>query len=247
MAERKPWTRRDQVLVLELYANLPFGKMHKTNPDVVELAALLERSPNSVAMKLGNYASLDETLDRKGLEGATNADRETWSEFFADPGAFLEMARSMRQAEGDWPTKDEDPEPSGFREGEEVLRTVKARKNQAAFRAMVMSAYDARCAITGISLSNLLIASHIVPWKVDPKARLDPRNGICLNSLHDKAFDAGLITLKNDLSVVRSPKLVLPRDVEPFFEGRVASAPSKFRPLPEYLEYHRDTVFESSS
>jgi len=246
MVERKPWARKDQVLVLELYAQLPFGKMHKTNPEVIELAEYLGRSANSVAMKLANYASLDETLDRKGLQGASKADRETWDEFFADPEAFLEIARSIRSAEGDWPTKDEGPEPTAFREGEEVLRTVKVRKNQAVFRAMVLSAYEARCAITGIAQPSLLIASHIVPWRSNEKLRLDPRNGICLNSLHDKAFDAGLIAFENDLTVIRSSKLRLPNELISLFEGRKATAPGKFHPLPEYLEYHRDVVFEAS-
>jgi putative restriction endonuclease len=147
--------------------------MHSKNPDVVELAEFLERSPNSVAMKLANFASLDETLDRKGLQGASKADREIWEEFFSDPESFLENAKSIRTAKGEWPEKDEDPEPSEFREGEEVLRSVKVRKNQAAFRAMVLSAYDSRCALTGIAMPQLLIASHIVPWSANEKLRLD--------------------------------------------------------------------------
>ncbi len=244
MAERKPWTRRDQVLVLELYSRTPFGKMHKTNPDVIALAAYLERSPSSIAMKLGNYASLDVNLDRKGLDGASKADREIWDEFFADPEKFLQFARSVRSVDGEW-GEPEDPEPTEFREGEDVLRIVKVRKNQSAFRTMVLSSYEATCAITGISQPELLVASHIVPWRVDSKLRLDPRNGICLNPLHDKAFDAGLITLDKNFSVLCSPRFVIPSRLKSQFEGQVAKQPNKFRPLPEYLEYHRDEVFIS--
>lgn len=244
MTERKPWTRRDQVLVLELYSRTPFGKMHKTNPDVIELAAFLERTPSSIAMKLANYAGLDDSLDRKGLDGASKADREIWQEFFADPEQFLRTARAIRSIDGDWNEPDE-PEPTEFREGEEVVRLVKTRKNQSLFRAMVLSSYDSACAITGIAHPQLLVASHIVPWSANGKLRLDPRNGICLNSLHDKAFDAGLITLSNDFSVVCSPRLKVPNNLKGQFEGRAARPPSKFKPLPEYLEYHRDTVFLS--
>lgn len=220
--------------------------MHSKNPDVIELAEFLGRSPNSVAMKLANFASLDETLDRKGLQGASKADREIWEEFFSDPEAFLDKAKAIRIAEGEWPEKDDDSEPSVFREGEEVVRSVKVRKNQAAFRAMVLSAYDSRCALTGIAAPELLIASHIVPWSANEKLRLDPRNGICLSSLHDRAFDKGLITLNDDLTVRCSSKLILPKDVLSLFEGRIAAAPGKFHPLPEYLEYHRDNIFEAS-
>ncbi len=245
MTERKPWTRRDQVLVLELYSRMPFGKMHKTNPDVIELAAFLERSPSSVAMKLGNYASLDESLDQKGLDGATKADRETWSEFFANPEQFLKTARSIRSIDGEWSEPDE-PEPPELREGEDIVRLVKTRKNQSLFRAMVLSSYDATCAITGLSHPELLVASHIVPWRINKAARLDPRNGICLNPLHDRAFDEGLITLNSDFSVRCSPRFVVPNSLRDQFEGRTAKPPTKFRPLPEYLEYHRDVVFHSS-
>ncbi|HEX9806548.1 MAG TPA: HNH endonuclease [Alteraurantiacibacter sp.] len=243
MTERKPWTRRDQVLVLELYARTPFGKMHRTNPDVIELAAFLERTPSSVAMKLANYAGLDDSLDRKGLDGASKADREIWAEFFEDPEALLQVARSIRSISGDWSEPD-DPEPTGFREGEEVLRMVKTPKNQALFRGMVLSAYESTCAITGLNHPRLLVASHIVPWRTNKAARLDPRNGICLNPLHDRAFDEGLITLNKDMSVRCSPSFIFPNAVRDLFEGQAARLPTKFRPLPEYLEYHRDSVFQ---
>ena len=246
VAKRKPWTRRDQVLVLELYARTPFGRMHSKNPEVVELAEFLERSSNSVAMKLANFAALDETLDRKGLKGASKADKEIWNEFFADPGSFFELARSLRAAAGEWPTKDECSEPPKVREGKEALRTVKVRRNQSAFRAMVLSAYNSRCAVTAIDSPGLLIASHIVPWRVNEKLRLDPRNGICLNSLHDRAFDIGLITLGRDLSIICSPKLSVPNEMRTLFDGRVVSPPDKFYPLAEYLEFHRDMIFQAS-
>ena len=48
----------------------------------------------------------------------------------------------------------------------------------------------------------LLQASHIVPWSRDAGRRLDPRNGIALSALHDRAFDRGLITLDEELRVV---------------------------------------------
>lgn len=234
------------MLALELYARTPFGKMHRGNPDVIELAERLGRTPSSVAMKLANYASLDEGLNRKGLQGASKADREIWAEFFRDPEAFLEAATSIIESQGEWPKPERSVEPAGVFEGEDVTRLVKVRKNQSAFRAMVLSAYDSRCALTGIDAPKLLIASHIVPWRSNEKIRLDPRNGICLNPLHDRAFDAGLITLNDDLTVRCSPKLSVPNDVRSLFEGKAARPPEKFHPLPEYLEYHRDEIFEAA-
>lgn len=66
---------------------------------------------------------------------------------------------------------------------------------QAAFAKKVKSNYGWRCAVTGISTREFLIASHIVPWSLDRKVRLDPSNGICLSTLVDRAFDAGFLEI----------------------------------------------------
>ncbi len=55
----------------------------------------------------------------------------------------------------------------------------------------------------GMKKSDLLIASHIKLWRVcDEKTeRTNLCNCLCLNSLHDKAFDKGLITLDSKLKM----------------------------------------------
>ena len=57
------------------------------------------------------------------------------------------------------------------------------------------------CPITGIDETRILLASHIKPWKTDEKNRLNPHNGLCLNSIHDKAFDRGFLTITPDYKV----------------------------------------------
>lgn len=243
----KKWERVDQVLVLKLYTELPFGHMDARNQNVKKLAELLGRTPGSVAMKLANYASLDETLDRKGLDGASKADRETWAEFIADVDGFFKMAEQLYSAatgEIQYETV-EDTDQTGFQEGRTAVREVSVRLNQSAFRRMVLSAYDDKCALTGLGKKEMLVASHIIPWSAKDAVRMDPRNGICLNSLHDKAFDRGLISFRNDLQMMRSPHLNLPTRIEPLFEEGVRLQPKKFMPLPEYLEYHRDVCFQN--
>ncbi len=64
-----------------------------------------------------------------------------------------------------------------------------------------------RCCITGLAIPQLLNASHIVPWSFDVKNRTNPRNGLCLNAIHDRAFDCGLLTVTPDLTVRLSPSL----------------------------------------
>lgn len=81
--------------------------------------------------------------------------------------------------------------------------TLKVRGSaQQAFAAVVKSNYRYRCAITGISTRQLLIASHIVPWSEDETIRLDPRNGICLSPIVDRAFEVGLIEVDSNLTVI---------------------------------------------
>jgi len=82
---QKLWTRDELILAINLYCKLPFGKMHKSNALIVEFADLIGRTPSSVALKLGNFASFDPTLKARGIKGAANAsklDKEIWDDFY---------------------------------------------------------------------------------------------------------------------------------------------------------------------
>jgi putative restriction endonuclease len=78
------------------------------------------------------------------------------------------------------------------------------RVNQQFFRAVVLAAYDGKGCVTGLAVPELLVASHIVSWAEDPKQRMNPRNGLCLNALHDRASDRRLM-FDADLKVRLSP------------------------------------------
>jgi hypothetical protein len=123
---------------------------------------------------------------------------------------------------------------------------IKARLVQSFFRNAVLTAYDTRCALTGIAHPELLTASHIIPWHTDPKRRADPRNGLCLNPLHDRAFDRGLMTFDEQLCVVFSPA-IHEAQLPPWFietEGWLLLLPRRFQPDAEALAYHRECVFQ---
>jgi predicted restriction endonuclease len=133
----------------------------------------------------------------------------------------------------------------------EVQATVKVRRGQQFFRQAILSTYGVRCCISGINVPRLLVASHIKPWGKFPDDRLNPRNGLCLSTLHDAAFDAGLITLDNWLSVVLSKRLrsffpqpALEQNFIPF-EGKPIHLPDKLaEPDPDFLRYHREKIFK---
>ena len=128
---------------------------------------------------------------------------------------------------------------------------VRVRRGQQFFRQTVLSSYGVRCCISEINVPRLLVASHIKPWRDFPKDRLNPQNGLCLSTLHDAAFDAGLITIDEMFTVLVSPKLKRYPPSEALednfsrFEGIRIRLPEKVaEPNPEFLRYHHKNIFQ---
>ena len=87
MASGERWTRDQLLVALNVYARLKFGQFHSRNPVIVDVANRLGRTPDALAMKLCNFASLDPVERARGvvgLEGASALDRSLWIEFEAD-------------------------------------------------------------------------------------------------------------------------------------------------------------------
>ncbi len=83
-----------------------------------------------------------------------------------------------------------------------------ARVGQGQFRKDLLAKYGGKCPVTGIEQDQLLIASHIKPWKVcTNRERLDSSNGVLLSALVDRLFDKGLITFSEDGFTIVSPRL----------------------------------------
>ncbi|HRH49859.1 MAG TPA: HNH endonuclease signature motif containing protein [Panacibacter sp.] len=249
---QKLWTRDELVLAINLYCKMPFGKMHGRNPDIIQLANLIGRSPSSIALKLGNFASFDPTLKERGIKGASNAsklDKQIWDEFYNNWDiALIESEKLLAKVKHTTIEKLNDVDLVDFsKEGLNKKRIVNTRVNQSIFRTVVLATYNNTCCITGISNKELLIASHIVPWSKDEKNRLNPMNGLCLNALHDKAFDAGLITINaEDYKIKISSKLQKKNASEIIntnfikLEGKLIHLPDKFLPSKEQLKIHND-------
>ena len=66
------WTDEEMILALDLYFKLPFGRLNRTTPEVKELAALIGRTNNSVALRLVNYAACDPYIRNTGRTGMTS-------------------------------------------------------------------------------------------------------------------------------------------------------------------------------
>lgn len=239
-------------MAFRLYCRTPFGRLHRSNPEIVELSRSLKRTPSAVAMKACNFASLDpaqRARDIRALSNVSRSDRRLWERFERNPEevAFEAEAAYIALTGKDAPplgTELKTPEgPS------EIPRMVRARRVQSFFREAVLVSYESRCALSDINFPDLLNASHIVPWSADVERRADPRNGIALNALYDRAFDRGLITFDESLRVVLSRRLQtsdapgLYREALLALEGRELRIPGRFPPDPAAIAYHREHVF----
>lgn len=255
MAKRL-WTRNEFMAVFNLYLKTSFGKMYSSNPDVVRVANLIGRSANSVALRLVNFASCDPILRKRGIKGMTGGMKQCqpyWDEFFADKDKFIyESERILANYQN---TSVESKYKKALEnipddiKGEDRTREVKTRVNQNVFRLIILANYNSTCALTGIDIPELLVASHIIPWAYDKKERLNPENGICLSSLYDRAFDQGLITFSDDYKTILSSKIkanVGKTYFADFFQpidGKQLLSPEKYYPNKRFLEYHRDIIF----
>lgn len=245
------WTREQTIIAFKLYCEIPFGQAHSRNNDVQEVARIIGRTPGAVARKLGNFGSLDPELKARGIVGLSNRsklDEEIWNEFHEDWSKLVLLSAELvakREKKKLVDVVDKEYRP----EGVDVLRSVKQRLNQGFFRMSVLAAYENTCCITGLKVPELQIASHIVPWNVDKKNRTNPHNGLCLNALHDKAFDKGLITISKDYKIIVSRQLNKEnsaiKNLLMRYHNKSMIKPHKFLPELEFLEYHNDSIFKS--
>ena len=183
------------------------------------------------------------------MRNASRLDRDVWDRRF---GRWESLQEALSLSDVDSMTANLEPDVLSVAQGDrstEVVEERMGRRGQGFFRNAVLAAYDNRCCLTGIASPALLRASHIVPWAESKESRLDPCNGLCLSSLHDAAFDRGLMTFSADCRVMLSPSVEkqMPRDVfEEYFgkyEGEAFKAPERFAPKGEYFEHHREHVF----
>ncbi|MGI8597968.1 MAG: HNH endonuclease [Chitinophagaceae bacterium] len=256
MAERKNWSREELILALNLYLKLPFGKLHSRTPEIIYLANLIGRTPGSIAMRLNNFASVDPYHQSRGISGLAGGKKQVepiWLEFINNKEELIfESEKILAEREK---LKLEDKYADFLNEiehlkGEYKLREVKTRINQNVFRQIVLANYSGRCAITGIDITDLLVASHILPWSKNEEERLNPENGICLSPLYDKAYDRGYITINQNFEILLSKDLIRTnyksyhQKFFSFLTGSKINLPQKYYPNKKFLQFHMDVIFK---
>jgi putative restriction endonuclease len=249
---RRNWSREEVLAAFNLYCRTPFGRLHARNPEIISLAGTIGRTPDAVAMKCCNLASLDSSLRARGiagLSGASRLDQEIWNEFNRDAEAvgyqsevaYAALTHSKPRATDDVEWEDV--------QGLDKTVVTKVRVNQHLFRSIILAGYRFECAVCALPIPSLLVAAHIVPWSADKSQRMNPRNGICLCSLHDKAFDTGILTVGEDFHISVDTRIAQRHTnnlaVECFllkYSGQVISLPDRWGPDPDLLRRHSQLV-----
>lgn len=252
----KLWTREELIIVFNLYLKLPFGKMHTRTPEVIEIANLIGRSVNSIAIRLTNFAACDPYHQSRGVKGMVGGIKQCqpiWDEFTANREMLIYESENIL-AEKESQTIETKFDELLFDikglKGETKIREVKTRVNQNVFRQIVIANYSGKCGMTGIDIPELLFASHIIPWSKNEEERLNPENGICLSALYDKAFDKGLIGLNENYEILISSHLKKKQQNDYYdkyfshLEKSKLLMPQRYMPKKEFLQYHLDEIFE---
>lgn len=118
------------------------------------------------------------------------------------------------------------------------------------FRRVVLDAYDARCAITGLRFINGGGRAEVEAAHIKAVEHMGPdsiTNGIALSGTAHWMFDRGLIGLSDNLDVLVSRQV---NDVDAVWglvnKSRRATVPANpaHRPHPRYLAWHREHCFK---
>src|SRR5206468_4269040 len=108
--------------------------------------------------------------------------------------------------------------------------------------------YRCECAVCTLPIPTLLVAAHIVPWSTDKSQRMNPCNGICLCSLHDRGFDTGILVIDANYRVsidslvsefARNPavgRFLLA------YSGKTIALPDRWLPDPRLLSRHAELI-----
>lgn len=253
MAKNNNWTREETIVAFNVYCKIPFKSSSKTNATIIKYANIIGRSPSALNMKVGNFGRLDPELKKRGIVGLGNGsklDEIIWDEFNGNwEKLAFESELLIAQFQNKTIEETVEFDLENLPEGKEREKLIKVRVNQSFFRSTILSSYNQKCCITGLSIPDFLVASHIVPWKRDQINRLNPHNGLCLNSIHDKAFDRGFITITPDFKIrisecfkdYSTENAVLDFFVK--YDNLSINLPDRFLPSQDFLDYHYNNIF----
>jgi len=120
---------------------------------------------------------------------------------------------------------------------------IEARLGQGGYRNALIAIWR-KCAVTQFDRLDLLVASHIKPWRMSNRnERLDPYNGLLLSPNLDKLFDRGYISFDADGKILISSRLDESDRVRLAISPSMKLFKTEERCLP-YLQFHRNQIFQ---
>lgn len=109
------------------------------------------------------------------------------------------------------------------------------------FRKKVKDRFNQKCALCGVSVDTIMVASHIKAKheSSDIKEKIDDKNGLWLCAGHDKLFDRRLISFDND------GKIMISKTIEKFkkqlyIDSEMKIGKKYFDESKEYIKHHRN-------
>jgi len=131
-----------------------------------------------------------------------------------------------------------------------IVERLTARPfRDAAFASAVKAAYDSTCAFTGLKIINGGGRSEAQAAHIRPVAASGPdsvRNGLALCGTVHWMFDRGLVSLDDDYAILTAKDRVpdtIQRLIVPDQRLRLPES-LDLRPHPQFLKFHRETVFK---
>ncbi|MBX8559278.1 HNH endonuclease [Pseudomonas cichorii] len=124
-------------------------------------------------------------------------------------------------------------------------RLVSARVGQGVFKEKIYE-FEKACRLTKVTTQELLIASHIKPWRLCETAveRLDGANGLLLAPHVDHLFDRGMISFGDSGEVLISSKLsMVDLKLLGLFEACLIPSEAFNERQASYMKFHREKVF----
>lgn len=168
-----------------------------TVPGTIHLAAASDQGPWFIAL---DHKGIIEALEipPSTISGPAHACYEfnTLRSFDNALARVYELAASLPDA----PLREFTAKTKDLPKTTEVELLIIQRIGQDEFRKSLIDYWQKRCPLTGITDSELLRASHIIPWSEcnNDAERLDVYNGLLLSALWDAAFDRGLVTFDHE-------------------------------------------------
>lgn len=260
------WRRDELIEILDRYYRLKNQRIDYDSPQAS--AELLDLSDRLMCLPQGVMRSVEGIRQQMSLfakcetAGTTGGSmtllQEVWKTFHHDPQELTgEISRiemelnddvTKNVVEGEVSVDATDDSLTSYRT--ERIAECLQRVGQNLFREKVLAEYDEQCCLSHTRDPTLLVASHIVPWAADKASRMDPRNGLCLNTFFDRLYDQGLMTVTLQHRSKFSASLPL-RIHDPDFvkflthydDKEIVEAEGYSWPRDEYLKYHLEHIF----